>query len=200
MPVILSSAYMPPISFFTAMSNSGEVLIEQHDFYRKQTYRNRCVIASAQGVLNLTVPVENGNRPGQLMKDVRISEHGNWRHLHWNALESAYMNSPFFMYYQDDLRPFFERRWDYLIDFNTKITQVLIDLCHVKAAITRTQVYNKEYPGNVQDLRALIDPASQPSAGTRPYWQVFSRKNGFQPNLSILDLLFNMGPETPLYL
>jgi len=191
---------MPPISFFTAMSNSGEVLIEQHDFYRKQTYRNRCVIASAQGVLNLTVPVENGNRPGQLMKDVRISEHGNWRHLHWNALESAYMNSPFFMYYQDDLRPFFERRWDYLIDFNTEITQVLIDLCHVKAALTRTQVYNKEYPGNVQDLRALIDPASQPSADTRPYWQVFSRKNGFQPNLSILDLLFNMGPETPLYL
>lgn len=191
---------MPPIQFFTAMSHSGEVLVEQHDSYRKQTYRNRCVIASAQGPLNLTVPVENGNRPGQPMKDVRISDHGNWRHLHWNALESAYMNSPFFMYYQDDLRPFFEKRWDYLIDFNTEITQTLIDLCHIKASLTLTGSYQKEYPAPYIDFRQFIDPSVKPHGGTAPYWQVFRQKHGFIPNLSILDLLFNMGPELPLYL
>ncbi len=200
MPVILSSAYMPPISFFSAMKQSGEVLVEQHDFYRKQTYRNRCTIASAQGPMNLTVPVENGNRPGQPMKDVRISEHGNWRHLHWKALESAYTNSPFFLYYQDDLRPFFEKRWDFLIDFNTEITRTLLDLCHVKADIKLTDIYNKEYPPATLDLRHLADPAIMPTTATPTYWQVFRQKNGFLQNLSILDLLFNMGPEVPLFL
>lgn len=182
------------------MKQSGEVLVEQHDFYRKQTYRNRCTIASAQGPMNLTVPVENGNRPGQPMKDVRISEHGNWRHLHWKALESAYTNSPFFLYYQDDLRPFFEKRWDFLIDFNTEITRTLLDLCHVKADIKLTDIYNKEYSPATLDLRHLADPAIMPTTSTPTYWQVFHQKNGFLQNLSILDLLFNMGPEVPLFL
>lgn len=203
MTVLLSSAYMPPISFFSAMASSSDVLVEQYDHYRKQTYRNRCVIAAAGGPMNLTVPVENGNRPGQPVKDIRISDHGNWRHLHWNALESAYMSSPFFMYYQDDLRPFFEKRWDFLIDFNTAITLKMMELCHVRSEIKLTDSYRSDYSSSescVKDYRNLIDPARLPDNTVRPYWQVFRQKNGFIPNLSILDLLFNMGPEVPLYL
>ena len=190
---LLCSAYMPPIHFFTAICHSGEVFIEQYDSYCKQTWRNRCLIASESGPLALTVPVVKP-LPGQVMKDIRISDHGEWRRNHWNALESCYMNSPFFLYYMDDLRPFYERRWEFLIDYNTEITLKLIELTGLKTKLRLTDTYNKvsQYP----DLRYLVEPSAKPSERIKPYWQVFQSKNGFMEGLSILDLLFNMGPET----
>ena len=131
------------------------------------------------------------------MKDVRISDHGDWRRQHWNALESAYMNSPFFMYYQDDFRPFYERRIEFLIDFNTQLTELILKLAGMDKKIKLTESYSRPTQG-INDLRQLIDP--QQTAQNRPYWQVFKQKYGFQPNLSAVDLLFNMGPEFPLYL
>lgn len=197
--VLLSSAYLPPVSFFTAINSGGDVLIEQYDNYCKQTYRNRCRIATAAGVQSLTVPIVKGTTPKQLMKDVRISDHGEWRHQHWNALESAYMNSPFFMYYQDDFRPFYEKKYEFLVDFNTELTLLILKLAGMDKAVNLTESYGKKEQ-NILDLRQLVNPGQhEPQAG-RPYWQVFRQKYGFLANLSAVDLLFNMGPEFPLYL
>ena len=194
---LLCSAYLPPVNFFTAIKSGGDVLIEQYDNYCKQTYRNRCRIATAGGIQTLTIPVVKSDSPKQLMKDVRISDHGDWRRQHWNALESAYMNSPFFMYYQDDFRPFYERRIEFLIDFNTQLTELILKLAGMDKKIKLTESYSRPTQG-INDLRQLIDPRQ--TAQNRPYWQVFKQKYGFQPNLSAVDLLFNMGPEFPLYL
>ena len=197
--VLLSSAYLPPVSFFTAIKSGGDVLIEQYDNYCKQTYRNRCMIATAAGVQALTVPIVKSSSPKQLMKDVRISDHGEWRHQHWNALESAYMNSPFFMYYQDDFRPFYEKKYEFLIDFNTELTLLIMKLAGMDREIKLTESYGKKAQ-NILDLRPMVNPGTDNPENSRPYWQVFKEKYGFQANLSAVDLLFNMGPEFPLYL
>ena len=116
MKALLSTTYFGPVQWYQKLYRYEEVEIEQWESFQKQTYRNRCLIATTQGVQALTVPVERNSQlsalNSQLIKDVRISDHGNWRHLHWNALVSAYGESPFFEYYQDDIRPFFEKRWE----------------------------------------------------------------------------------------
>jgi len=196
---LLCSAYLPPISFFTAIKNGGDVVIEQYDNYCKQTYRNRCIIATAGGKQALTIPVVKSDSPKQLMKDVRISDHGEWRRQHWNALESAYMNSPFFMYYQDDFRPFYEKKIEFLIDFNTELTALILKLAGINKEIKLTGSFGKN-GANISDLRNMIEPGINEPAESRPYWQVFKQKHGFIGNLSAVDLLFNMGPEFPLYL
>lgn len=195
--VLLPSAYLPPVRFFSAMK-TGSVLIEQYDSYVKQTYRNRCVIATANGMQPLTVPTVRPDTPKQIMKDVRISDHGDWRRQHWNALESAYMNSPFFMYYQDDFRPFYEKKYEFLLDFNMELTRIILELAHMKVELNLTESYGATY-NSVTDLRALAEPG-QGTSGARPYWQVFGRKHGFLPGLSAVDLLFNMGPEFKSFL
>lgn len=196
---LLCSAYLPPVNFFTAIKSGGDVLIEQYDNYCKQTYRNRCRIATAAGVQVLTVPIVKSSSPKQLMKDVRISDHGEWRRQHWNALESAYMNSPFFMYYQDDFRPFYENKYEFLIDFNTELTLLIMKLAGIERPIKLTESYGKNGE-NLTDLRRMADPRTDEPLECRPYWQVFKEKYGFLANLSAVDLLFNMGPEFPLYL
>lgn len=197
--VLLSSAYLPPISFFTAINSGGDVLIEQYDNYCKQTYRNRCRIATSAGIQTLTIPVVKSTSPKQLMKDVRISDHGEWRHQHWNALESAYMNSPFFMYYQDDFRPFYEKKYEFLVDFNTELTLLILKLAGMDKTVNLTESYGKKEQ-SILDLRQLVNPGQHEPQACRPYWQVFGQKYGFLANLSAVDLLFNMGPEFPLYL
>ena len=197
--ILLSSAYLPPISFFTAIDSGGDVLIEQYDNYCKQTYRNRCRIATAGGVQTLTIPVVKADSPKQLMKDVRISDHGEWRRQHWNALESAYMNSPFFMYYQDDFRPFYDKKYEFLVDFNTELTLLILKLAGINKELRLTESYTRHTDGTT-DFRQMVEPGVQESAAPHPYWQVFKQKYGFLPNLSAVDLLFNMGPEFPLYL
>ena len=200
--ILLSSAYLPPVSFFTAINSGGDVLIEQYDNYCKQTYRNRCRIATAGGVQSLTIPVVKSDTPKQLMKDVRISDHGEWRRQHWNALESAYMNSPFFMYYQDDFRPFYEKKYEFLIDFNTELTLRIMELAGIKKDLRMTGSYGKTESGyqGISDYRGLIEPGKGEPANPKSYWQVFKQKYGFLPNLSAVDLLFNMGPEFPFYI
>ena len=197
--ILLSSAYLPPVSFFTAIKSGGDVLIEQYDNYCKQTYRNRCRIATAGGVQTLTVPVVKSESPKQLMKDVRISDHGEWRHQHWNALESAYMNSPFFMYFQDDLRPFYEKKFEFLVDFNTQLTLLIMKLAGIDKPVKLTESYTRRTE-NILDLRNLIEPGKNEPENPKEYWQIFKKKYGFIGNLSALDLLFNMGPEFPIYL
>ena len=121
MEVLLSTTYFGPVQWYQKLHRAEHVQIERWESFQKQTYRNRCLIATTQGIQALTVPVVRGET--SLIKDLRISDHGNWRHLHWNALQSAYGESPFFEYYQDDIRPFFQNRWEFLLDFNEAIRE-----------------------------------------------------------------------------
>ena len=195
--VLLSTTYFGPVQWYQKLYRAEHVRIEQWESYQKQTYRNRCLIATTNGLQALTVPVE---RNAQCIKDIRISDHGNWRHLHWNALQSAYGESPFFEYYQDDIRPFFEQRWDYLLDFNEAIRQTVCELFDIQPSVSLTEEYISEV---TSDYRSAIRPKS-PEADSdfepKPYYQVYQQKHGFLSNLSILDLLFNMGPESIFYL
>lgn len=199
---LLQSTYFGPVQWYQKLYRYDSILIEQHDTYQKQTFRNRCVIATANGLQALTVPVE---APGErcAMKEVRISDHNQWRRVHWNALQSAYSESPFFEYYQDDIRPFFEKKYDYLIDFNEAIRQKICELIDIEPKVEYTKDFISSLPSTVADYREVIHAKHpQPDANFTPkrYWQVFERKHGFQPNLSILDLLFNMGTESVFYL
>jgi hypothetical protein len=131
---------------------------------------------------------------------LKVSDHGNWRHLHWNALVTAYSESPFFEYYQDDIRPFYEQRWDYLLDYNEAIRTKICELIDIQPKVTLTGEYSRS---SDNDYREAIRPkhsAPDPDFTPRPYYQVYQQKHGFLPNLSILDLLFNMGPESIFYL
>jgi hypothetical protein len=207
--MLLSSAYLPPVWYFTKLllCEGKEVQVEQWDHYVKQTYRNRCVIGNADGLLALTVPTEKAATPKCYMRDVRISEHGNWRHQHWNALEAAYGQTPFFLYYEDDIRPFYEQRFKFLFDFNLQLTALCCQLIDIHPVLRPTEDFTSpllEGVGETSDFRSLIhlkqDPACDPSFHPVPYYQVFANRFGFRPNLSIVDLLFNMGPESLLVL
>ena len=200
----LSTAYFAPVSYYMAMLAHDRIVIEQWCNYTKQTYRNRCHIAGANGVLSLSVPVVKPDTLKCPTRDIRISDHGEWRHLHWNAIASAYGSSPFFEYYQDDIRPFFEKRYTFLLDFNEAIRQTLCELIDMEPHVEYTDRYAQPTPGET-DLREAIHPKRSiaetiPSMHLKPYYQVFAPKYGFLPDLSILDLLMNMGPESILIL
>ena len=208
---LLSSAYFGPVQWYQKLHRYDRCLIEQHDNFVKQTYRNRCIIPTTNGIQALSIPVScpQGSRLSKTpMRDVRISDHGNWRHIHWNALCSTYGESPFFDYYQDDLRPFFERKWTFLFDFNMEITHTLCELLDIQPDIRPTEEFlpmdkTGETALPYADFREVIRP-KRPLADAdfvpKPYYQVYEQKIGFQPNLSILDLLFNMGNESIFFL
>jgi hypothetical protein len=150
---LLSSAYFPPVQWMQKLHRYGHAIVERCDNFTKQTYRNRCLIATANGVQALTVPIERYDGAKCPMRDIRISDHGEWRHLHWNAIVSAYGESPFFMYYADDLRPFFERRWEYLFDFNMEITAKLCELLDVRPNISVSDEYMDAAAVGADDFR-----------------------------------------------
>ena len=200
---LLATTYFGPVQWYQKLNQSDRCLIERHDHFIKQTYRNRCVIATTNGLQALTVPIERFEGAHCAMLNIRISDHGSWRHLHWNALQSAYGESPFFEFYAYDIRPFFERRWDFLVDFNMEITQKMCELIDIQPHITLTDAYVSAEDVGVTDYRDVIRPKNPlPDDRFQPrrYYQVYEQKHGFQPNLSILDLLFNEGPEAVLYL
>ena len=199
MPCLLSSAYLAPISYYTKLLQYDKVYIEQYDHYQKQTYRNRCLIASPNGVQALTIPVVKPDVPKAYMRDIRISDHGNWRHLHWQALVSSYHRTPFFEFYADDFAPFYEKRYEFLLDFNEVLQETVCSLMGIESKYELTVAYETSADG-IDDFRRLVEPSRDSSFLVRPYYQMFSERREFRPNLSIVDLLFNMGPESILYL
>jgi len=197
--ICLSSAYLAPVEYYVALANANVVQLEQFDSYEKQTYRNRCNILTANGVIALTIPVEKPAGEKILTRDVRISEHNGWQQQHWRSIESAYNSTPFFEFFKDDLIPFYERKWDFLWDFNAEIQKKVLELLDFNADIQLTTEYKLVLNEDVVDFRESIHPkkASQ-IKNLKPYYQVFEQRFGFQPNLSIVDLLFNMGNESQL--
>ena len=185
--MLLPCCYLAPVSHFSAYYRNDEVRYEVCDHFTKQTLRNRCRIDSPSGPLALSIPIVK-TEGKTMMRDVRISDHGNWRHQHWIALESSYRQSPFFEYYADEFAPFYEKKWDFLADFNEELMMLVASLLDICKPVTRTTSYEG-------DAFAQL-----PAFEVRPYYQMFASKHGFLPNLSIVDLLFNPGPEGLLWL
>jgi len=199
--VYLSTAYLAPVEYYIQMQSFSKTVIEKHCNYIKQTYRNRCVIASANGLQTLSIPIEKPETLKCLTKDIRIAEHGNWRHLHWNAIKSAYNSTPFFEYYEDDFIGFYEKKYDFLFDFNESLRETVIKLLDIESEIVYSTEYKIDFSSNEIDYREAIHPKKTSVEKVfKPYYQIFESKFGFQPNLSIIDLLFNMGPESVLLL
>jgi len=206
MIIYLSSAYLAPVQYYTKLLSAGTVYIEQQDNYVKQTYRNRCNIVSANGPISLSIPVEHNSGKKRLTKDIKIADHGNWQHMHWNAIVSAYNSTPFFEYYRDDFYPFYRKKYHYLYDLNNELQELVISLLNIDIPDIK---YTEEYKTNMnnweRDFRENIHPKvdwriSDKSFNPEPYYQVFGQKYGFIPNMSIIDLLFNMGNESQIVL
>lgn len=194
--MLLSTAYLPPLSYFQRIARSNQVFIEAHEHFIKQTYRNRCHILGANGVQALIVPLVHTQKK-TLISHKRIAYAQNWQHRHWKSIESAYRNAPYFIYYEGELRPFYERRYDLLPDYNTAILRTLLKLLQIECGISFTTDYAKAPPG---DHRNAFSPKIPATSGFPAYTQVFADKHPFQPNLSIIDLLFNLGPASLEYL
>lgn len=203
MQILLATAYLPPVQWFAHFAAADNVLIEQHEHYLKQTYRNRCIIAGPDGQVDLSIPLEKASSHAEI-RDLRISDHGHWRHHHWNAIRSAYGNSPFFEYYADDFAPFYERPAGFLMDFNEALINLLCRLLDIEPHYERTKAFISASDVFIKDLRPLISPrcpyTQDVTFTPKPYYQVFQQRLGFLPNLSVADLLFNMGPEGLLVL
>ncbi|MEG0949222.1 MAG: WbqC family protein [Bacteroidales bacterium] len=203
----LTSAYLGPIEYYSKLYHYDRVLIEAFDNYIKQTYRNRMFIEGANGTQVLSIPTEK-DAGKCLTRDIRLSDHGNWRHQHWYAIRSTYNNTPFFEYYEDDLAPFFEKKHDFLFDFNESLRELICELIGFKPNVDFTSEYlptEQILQNGDADFRELIHPKKDyklldPEYCDVNYYQLFEQKWGFTPNLSIIDLLFNMGPESLLVL
>ena len=207
--LVLSTAYLPNVQYFRALAQNNGVWIEQWESFPKQSFRNRCQILTEAGPMSLSIPVVKANSK-QLTKDVRISYTENWQPKHWHAITSAYNSSPYFEYFRDDFWPFFSRRFDFLIDYNSQLTKLIMDILGMKTKISLTDDYvdHKLLPlaeNQITDLRDTIHPKQAQTEGInyytqKPYPQVFDCKIPFAGNMSIIDMVFNIGEETMWYL
>ena len=188
------------------MMKYGGMTVDVGEHYVKRSYRNKCSILSANGVMALTVPLsrassDDADLTHAAMKDLKVSYDDNWRHVHWQSLVSAYNMSPFFEYYEDDIKPLFERKFDYLVDLNAEAMDIvnrLLMMDDVMINVSETYIPAQTVE---LDLRDKITPKTHlDDFCQKEYYQVFSEKYGFQPNLSILDLLLNLGPESRVVL
>ena len=195
---LFTTAYFPSISYMARFLAEDEPFVEIWETYHKQTYRNRCRVMTANGVESLSVPVVKVNGNHTMTKDMVISPIEPWQHIHSRCLESAYKASPYFDHYYDYLRPIFEGHFERLVDLNNAALKAVIKMLKANKEIVYTTDYVREAEN---DLREAFSPKKQVDASLFPaYYQVFSEKYPFAPDLSVLDLIFNMGPEAMDYL
>lgn len=200
--VLLSTAYFAPLPFYSLAVKSPKIYIEQYENYIKQTYRNRCVILGANGPISLIVPVVKGRGSKIRIKDLQISYDVDWQRNHWRTIFSAYNSSPYFDYFNDDIFPFFEMKEKFLFDYNLKIHETICNLLEIENNVILTEDFEKtnEFATKLSELVSPKNKQVNKQFKTNAYTQVFSEKFGFVPNLSILDLLFNEGPNSYTFL
>lgn len=199
---LLTTAYLPPVDYFRVIARADKWEIEQWEKYQKQSYRSRCHILSANGPLSLSIPVDRSGGHSVPIKSIKVDNSVNWQKTHWGAIVSAYQSSPFFEYYKEDFRPFYENKADTLFDFNTALTKLILESIGLPSEISFTESFIAD--NKVGDFRFSIHPKFKSPFEEENkkgrYHQVFAHKFDFKENLSAIDLLFNEGPESLRYL
>src|SRR6056297_1249802 len=202
--ILIHPAYFGPVSHFVALVKADKVHFENEDNYQKQTYRNRMYIYDSNGKLLLNIPIKHRSaltgepkKAGkhQLYKEVQIENDFEWQKQHWRALKASYQTSPFFEFYEDDIYPLYHNKFDYLLDFNYACFDFVTEALQLDLEINKTSEYIL-HPEDKKDLRPLINAKGKFNYEHTEYTQVFQDKLGFLPNLSILDLIFNEGPNS----
>ena len=199
--ILLSTAYLPPISWFAAALTGKTILIEAHETYFKQSYRNRCIISGPNGVQALTAPISKPNGNRSLVSEVTLSFDQNWKKNHWRTIETAYNTSPFFLYYRDRIEKVLLNNHKTLFALNHELLELALSILTLSVHITSTNQYIKDASDYI-DLRNIIHPKIiHLSVQNFPeYPQVFNDRHPFAPDLSIIDLIFNEGPASISYL
>lgn len=196
MTPVFSTAYLPPIAYVAKALQYTELLIESKETFPKQTYRNRAEIMTAGGVRTLTVPVIRDNH--SRTEEVGINYKERWNIIHLRTLAAAYSASPYYLYYKDDLEALLTKHYEKLMELNEATLEWILKTLKIDCHFQRTEDYQKTYG---KDLRNTFSPKHPyPTEGVKPYYQVFSDRHPFTPNLSIIDLLMNLGPEAKDYL
>lgn len=198
MNILIHPTYFPSISHYVAMIQADSVTFEMEDNFQKQTNRNRMYIYSPNGIQLLNVPVKHSKEKHQKFKDVRIENDFAWQKNHFKSLEAAYRTSPFFEYFEDDFRPLFEKKQEFLMDLNLELFELVNSSLGIKIDAQKTTEYFHDVTEYI-DFRSLVN-GKKDVTQIEEYTQVFSNKHGFIHNLSILDLLFNEGRYAVDYL
>lgn len=198
--ILLPVFYLAPIAYYRhILQTDGQIWLETQENFPKQTYRNRASIHAANGALDLIIPVKKSqSHIRSSLKEVQIMNDSNWQRLHWKSLGSAYRRSAYFEFYEEDFAYFYETKHTFLLDFNLALHDLLLSLLKIDKPYSLTFEYQK-HSENLQDLRGDIHPKKEDPAN-KPYFQVFEPKNGFLPNLSVVDLLFSQGPNSKSFL
>ena len=193
MKIVIHPTYFPNIKIFKHMINSKNLFFEINDNYIKQTFRNRTSIFSANGKLNMTVPVKFSNSKREKLKDIKICDNSNWQNIHIKSIQTAYNNSPYFEFFEEYFIDFFKKKYKFLIDVNINSIKIIFEILEKELNYNLTETYNEEYIDSI-DLRDFSNkPKLKTKTAFKKYNQVFDEKHGFIENLSSLDLIFNKG-------
>jgi hypothetical protein len=197
--ILVSTAYLPPVEYFSLISSADEICIEREENYLKQTYRNRCYILSAHGPQLLSVPVYLGSLHKTPVKDIRIDYSKRWQQVHLRALTASYNSSPYFEFYFDEIEKVISANHEFLLELNMDLIAAFLKILKLDQAISYSSAFESD-SDSASDFRYKISPKKISQFPDKKYIQVFDNKTGFVPRMSIVDLIFNTGPEAAGYL
>ena len=198
-PVCLPLYYLPNAEYLSAIASVSTVCVEQFENYQKRSFRNRCFIGTAQGALQLSIPLQSGKNEQQAIREVKIDNSQLWQRQHWRSIATAYRSAPFWEHYADSLQPFFAKKYDFLWDWNVEMLGWLLEKLKIKTQICFTNGYNPAKAAFDSHLKNY-QTHSYEQFQTPIYTQLFSDRQAFLPNLSGLDAFFCMGNQTAAYL
>lgn len=199
--IILSAQYLAPISYYHAINQAtGDIILDKHEHFIKQTFRSRTRIATANGILDLVVPVQHGRKERVAMSGIKINYDHEWQRLHWLSIQTAYRSSAYFEFYEDEFKVFYTEKYDSLFEFNLAQMKLILKILKINKEIKFSESYVSEYEQAI-DYRNLIHPKkASVYPNQKRYYQIFEDRTGFLEDVSILDLIFNQGPQSRSFL
>lgn len=201
MKVLVEYQYLPPVSLFSTLYKFKHIIFEECEFYQKMSFRNRCMLAGAEGVVQLSIPVSRGRNQKTSIREVQVANRYSWQEQHWKTIESCYRKAPWFEHYAPELEKFYNTPYIHLAKWNLDLFQWVVEKLGLKTGIDFTQDFQTSYPDeDILDIRNTILPKTYMDMPANFYQQVFSDRTGFLSNLSILDLLFCQGKRAKEYL